>query len=364
MALTQATGDLFGGPRSSTGTLLIIDGRSKAIVHRSTVAGSPVGLTLDTQRNRAFVLSATPQGKGILVGVDLATGRRLFRTPVGESPEAVAVAERVGRVFVLTCGGLDSVDATTGVWKERLSIGPPPGCGGAIAVDQQRQRVFTTGDWGGCHSSDDGPGCLTTVDAQAGTEITSTGIYVGVSDLAVDARHGLVAVLSGGRGGSGQVDILNVSTGVVSTTTDIICHGGRIAVDSRSGRIFALDTPGQYEFNGPPVATVLDLRTGRIVRTTTLPTHWEDPNGTITFAAIGVDERSRQVFVATQEVFYAQLKASTLDILDGQTGALLARRPLGRGPHAFAVDEAQGRVYIANRRDGTLTVVQAGSPRS
>jgi DNA-binding beta-propeller fold protein YncE len=96
------------------------------------------------------------------------------------------------------------------------------------------------------------------------------------------------------------------------------------------GRVFAL---------GHDRVTLLDARTGALVRTLTLG---PDPADLAT--AVAVDARSGHAFVTT---------LSGVTMLDARRGTILRRIPVGgRGPADIAVDERRGRAFLAVERGG------------
>jgi len=92
------------------------------------------------------------------------------------------------------------------------------------------------------------------------------------------------------------------------------------------------------------VLYVLDTRSGAVLGTTAV--------GRVPAAA--VDERTNRIFVAN-------LRENTVSVLDAQTGHMLRTVGVGRDPWSLAVATTAGRVCVANASSNTISILDAQS---
>jgi DNA-binding beta-propeller fold protein YncE len=93
----------------------------------------------------------------------------------------------------------------------------------------------------------------------------------------------------------------------------------------------------------------IDARTREIVGRWSTP-DCASPHG------VAVDAASRRVFMGCIN--------SVMMVLDADTGAIVAKLPIGRGSDAVAWDAKRKRAFSSNGADGTITVYQQTSPDS
>jgi YVTN family beta-propeller protein len=68
---------------------------------------------------------------------------------------------------------------------------------------------------------------------------------------------------------------------------------------------------------------------------------------------VAVDERDGRVFVA-------DYGGGSVSVLDAHSGRIVRTVAVGRGPYALAVDQGTHRVFVANYDGGTVSVLDAG----
>jgi DNA-binding beta-propeller fold protein YncE len=179
--------------------------------------------------------------------------------------------------------------------------------------------------------------------------------------VAVDARAGHAFVISasmdnrnGGLTGPGRVSVLDARTGTLLRTVTVGLGSGALAVDERTGHAFVAnqgrmqwyknaDGTNSYRAINPSVS-LLDTRTGHLLRTLTL-------GGQVPYA-LAADARTSRVFVATGPMPPNMPGASgAVRVLDARTGALLRTVALHAIPplasSQMAVDETTGHVFVA-----------------
>jgi len=114
-----------------------------------------------------------------------------------------------------------------------------------------------------------------------------------------------------------------------------------VAVDQRAGRVFvARADPTGGDFAG--VVSVLDARSGAVLRRTTFPrrpTARTSPDIILARTTVGIDERTGHAFIAIP-------RANAVAVLDTHSGALLRTIGVGMAPGDLAVDAMQGRVFV------------------
>ncbi|WP_158888662.1 YncE family protein [Amycolatopsis anabasis] len=92
---------------------------------------------------------------------------------------------------------------------------------------------------------------------------------------------------------------------------------------------------------GDHTVGVIDTRTGQVV------THFPLPGKTP--LAIATNKKTNTVYVGTQQ--------DTVEVLDGNTGRRKATYQVGEHAHSIGVDEAHGRIAVANVESGTVTIL-------
>jgi len=322
----ERSGHVFIANASSSGNNMaaMLDARTGALLHLSAVSSLPTGqhMALDPQRGRLF----------------LATGRVLDTRSGATSATFVADGERFaldnrsGHVFALmndrllfkgTGAGVRMLDGH-GTVRWLAPVGAPHD----VAVDGQTNRVFVTGSAG-----------TTVLDARDGRPVR-VDVGVGLSngaggaEIAVDEPLGRVLILDPG----GAVTLLDARTGAVVRQPGVPAGAftTQVAVPGNGQRAYIL---------GDDTLTILDMGTGRVVRTTALEQHAR---------AMAIDERRRRVVVTslgpTTPVFGADTSTGpgTVSVLDADSGALLWTAGVGVNPVAVAVDGQTGHAFVVN----------------
>src|SRR5207248_2881152 len=119
-----------------------------------------------------------------------------------------------------------------------------------------------------------------------------------------------------------------------------------VAVNA-AGRAFVVNRTSDWtgmSADGGSVS-VLDLRAGTVVRRVPVG---DDPR------AIAVDEQEGRVFVANDD-------DASVSVLDARSGTSLRTTRVGMGPRALALDAPSHRVFVVAAADGALSVLDARS---
>lgn len=285
-------------------TISMINTRHTSMPQTLAVPGIryPQGGGFVIARNAAHVFAAFEKVMSML---DVKSGRVLRVMSLNAPPFDLKVDEHTGRVFVaesanfaLNGNTIGIFDAYTGLLVHRVSAGKVPG---AFAVDERSGKVFV---------ENLGENTISVLDARSGALVRTITINRSPSILAQLAQFTQ-------KGMSAAIPAVAV-------------------VDPVRGRLFV----GRYN-----AVSVLDERTGRIVRSTTV--------GRVP-VLIALDEQTGRVFVGNYQ-------EGTISVLDASTGRRLRTVHIGGGPSALAVAASAGLVYAAG--DSTVSVLDARSGR-
>ncbi len=295
---------------------------------------------------------------------------------------SISVDEGAGRAYVVAYSGggssgravvrvLDTTRAT--VVRTTALPGQPFGVT-TVAVDARRGRAYTasTGSTS-CSSSGGGPQTCTTtgaavvvLDARTGQPLHTLAVDAG-RGMAIDGRTGLLYALptaggtpSGGPpisgGGTTRVTVIDPRTGRVVRTIALPGGGqgfgfGTLAIDARGGRLVVVRTfaSGFGGSGTPPSAMdVVALADGQLLRHVPLPGARFVP-----FASLLIDESRERAF------FIASAGVSTLD---PRRGTLVRVTPTGGGVGTLVEDARTGHVFTTTL--GPLRVVAMGARNS
>jgi DNA-binding beta-propeller fold protein YncE len=168
------------------------------------------------------------------------------------------------------------------------------------------------------------------------------------SAVAVDTRttHAFIAS-SDVVHHTGRVSVLDTTTGTILGTVVVPAFPTAVAVGAapRRAAMGARVFVAGYSANGRGCVSVLDARSGRILRTVVV---YRDPSGAAPTAVVGlvVDDQTDRAFVA------GYLPGSgfrgIVSMLDATSGRLLRTVRIGTHPAALVVDRRAGRVFVAS----------------
>lgn len=138
----ERTAHLFVGVPNGHGVAMLAEGRSPtslALARLSPAPGYPIDGAIDARRGRALVLTGDDFDRSVAGSVavfDTRTGALVRTIPVGRRPQALAIDERTGRVFVANAGdGAVAVyDPRTGHLIKTIAVGGSPL---SLEIDQQ-----------------------------------------------------------------------------------------------------------------------------------------------------------------------------------------------------------------------------------
>lgn len=304
---------------SYSGNVSTLDTRTGAVLRTVHLANPATAVAVDARTTRVFVLTTaiipddgdltghSPSGSGAMTIMDAATGSVLGRVAVGAAPDALAVDERSGRVFVANLGPLDldsgiptragsvsALDARSGAVLRTVTVGVFPT---RLAIDERSGRVFALN-----------------LGLRTGLRYTST------------PRHSSVSVLDGTTGRSLATVGIGDASGSIRVAAEhghvlIAVAGGLIMLDATSGTRL----PGHVHVDGLNHVTVEDL--------------------------LVIDDRRRPIVVIIADALPSSASrndAGLAVVVDERDGATVVSHHLEIRPDAAVLDERSGQIFVAN----------------
>jgi len=291
-------------------------------------------------------------GGGATLWLVLGGTDAVLRTTPLASPDAVgplAMDEHAGRALVgcVARPTLSLIDTHTGALLKTVGLGSGWCRAVTVAVAVGCTFVLQTA-LTNAGSSDN----VSMLETRTGMLLRILKVPLVPTASAVDEQGGHVFVASEGlqKGsgntlGAGVLSVLDARTGTLIRRVPLGVHPVAVAVDDKTRRVFVVNG-GQVGPTGLGVGTitVLDADTGDVKRTVMVG------RGA---GAIAVDEKTARVFVTCED-------SHSVSVLDARTGAVL--KTIGVGfPRAVAVDEKAGRVVVANAAPATVSLLDATS---
>ena len=288
------------------------------IISFTSVGKDPWPLLIDEGASRAFVYNRTD---GTVSTIDTATGALVRTVSAGSSFAFMAIDRRTSRLFA-SSGGDDTIytlDARSGVVLHVVT--DTDATTRQPAVDEASNHVFV--------GHRDIP-TITMLDARTGAIVRHIPACSGSFALAASARtHHIFAKCN-----DGTTDMLDAWTGRVLRTIPITPGSfGYVFVDEHTNRVFTC--------SDTRIIDVLDARTGAHLHTIA------HMNAVTTPA---VDERTGRVYAALggPGVPGASVATSQIVALDGWTGATVQRIRVADNPTVVAVDSRSGHILVAS----------------
>jgi DNA-binding beta-propeller fold protein YncE len=314
------------------GEMLSQDTKTSPVLRKVVVGPYPGGVTVEERTSRAFV---TKQDGTIQI-LDTHTGALLRTVKVASGYHAVIIAPRFNRILVLNMSmqgvgtSLSLLNLSSGTVLRTANLaGNPHG----MAVDEQTARVYLGRSSG-----------VSVLDARTGVvlrtmTLPARGIPIGVS---LDRTSGHLFVAQEGvtptglipiQGGASTVSTIDIRRGVVLRTVKVGTEPYLAALDENASRLFMVSKIDMS-------ATVLDTRTGLIVRTIALGPPHLGPD------AIALDRQAGRVLLIASGNGSGGNGRVTL--LDTQRGTIVGTTALRSYPWAAAVDETRARAYVVS----------------
>jgi len=360
-------------PAPEPGTVLM----DREPILRTIFVGATAGtLAVDARTKRAFVVTQSEPVQGyfpqmLLRVLDTTTGALLYTVALGMASgigtSTVAVDRRAGRVFVAredptsgdSSGVVSVLDARNGAVLRRTTLPRLPTVSTSAGTLLARTTMGIDERTGHAFIAIPGANTVAVLDTHSGALLRTIGVGMAPGDLAVDAPRGRVVVANSG---AATVSILDAASGRVLRTVVVSGVPTALAVDEQTGRAFvtlrgATDRRGALVMGTGHVA-VLDVRTGRVLRTVAVPA---------TPSVVAVAAGTGRVFVAGA----VSSGDGRVSMLDAVTGRLLHTSMVGAYPDSIAVVAHDGSVVVttwprpgaAGRLTGVVSVLDARTGR-
>jgi DNA-binding beta-propeller fold protein YncE len=253
--------------------------------------------------------------------------RTLLLTAVGG---AVIVATGLGEIL--------SQDAEAGPVLRKVVVGPYPG---GVTVDERTSRAFVTNQDGTIH----------VLDTRTGALVRTVKVASGYDAVSIAPRFNRILVFNTSAKGVGtSLTLLNQSSGSALRTVNLGGNLHGVAVDAQTARVYLGMSSG---------ISVLDARTGVVLRTITLPVRGVP-------ISVSLDWKSGHLFVAQEGVTPTGLVpiqggASTVSTIDIRRGVVKRTVKVGTEPYLAALDENASRLFMVSKIDMTATVLDTRS---
>jgi len=256
--------------RGYRGQVTMIDTRTGRLLHTTTISTQDSLFTgaVDARTGRAFVTSSVDDSVSVL---DTRTGQLVATDVVARSPQAVAVDEARGHVFIASSGvasggaGLSVLDARRGTVLriQRLTMLPL-----ALAVDARVAHVFLVNATVDSYGDAAGISSISLLDARSGAlirtvPIPATDTPATMVTMAVDDRRDRVFVLSPGPqdsaspgqptvfAGDGHLYVFDAHSGALLRTLPTGVGPVAMGIDDGTGHVVVLDAGGTVAVPDP-----------------------------------------------------------------------------------------------------------------
>jgi YVTN family beta-propeller protein len=294
----------------------------QSVIATIAVGHQPIYLAADQKTNRVYVSN---QADDTVSVIDGATNKVLSTVRVGHSPNGVAVNPNTNTIYVanLTGGSLSIINGTK-LTTSTLRLGSSPA---KVAVNPFTDRVYVT--------LENQNGFLDVISGGDRKLVASIPLPPYPLSVAVDTDSNQI-IVADFLCGCGQVSLVDGATDAVMNTIKLPGASlvGGVAMDWEHDRAYATDENSGFY--------VIDSISGTVLGTVgglSYPNEVAAIPGTA--LAVEPDTGSnRAIFI----------NASTLTVKK--------RVRVGKFPTGVAVNAATRRVYVANRRSNTVSVIQ------
>lgn len=303
-------------------TVSMLDTATCHLVRTIPVGASPNAIAIDIRRHRAIVsnqASARGASQGSLVLIDTQSGHVLGVVTLAGRPLSIALDTNTGRGFVTLASGKVVVVDTATVKKLATIPGALGSSPAAMAIDDQRHRLFLT----------DHTGAVRVLSTWSGRVVHTFRSGRALFAIAVDRTTGHLFLSDRGMTPA-RVLMLNEKTGQLLRIASITpgLDPLRITVDERTNHVFILSRNTTNGMSGN--ITMLDARTGRLLGRTVVG---DGP------AAMVVDD-------VTGHVYVMNTNDNTLSVLNNRNGHLVQVIPVMPDPVLLALDASTHRVCV------------------
>ncbi len=266
MAVDETHGRVFVATDSGVSVLDTGSGRLRHTIVTPEVVES---MAVDPRTGHLIVSGTIPGGKGDAMAVSVldAIGGKVLRTVCKGTNRGRPVVDGLrGRAFVFTSdiaplsGGTTTYGNVLCIIDTRdgalLRTAPLQGIPNAAAVDDRTGRIFVTAVDAALTSGSGSNGYLYALDEPSGKFDFATQVGIGPGYVAVDRARGRVLVLSFGPpgGGPGTLSMLDEQGKMMGGSVSADVAPLSVSVDEHSGHVFVLNGGGITSYNSGNIA--------------------------------------------------------------------------------------------------------------
>jgi DNA-binding beta-propeller fold protein YncE len=338
---------------------------SSAVIAISAVGRTPSAIVVDPRSGHVFVTNSIDD---MVTMLDARTGRVLHTTSVGDDPDQLQVNPRTERVFVLnqTDGSVSVLDARTGALRRTLTLG----AGSERVVDHQTPDVFVFDGVTGVGGASpvpglDGTDLVAVLDAPGGSRLQSIASSLPGWGLAV---NGATERLFVPDMAADRVDVFGAVQGQYLRSINVGANPVGVAVDARTGRAFVASLGPLPPAHSASSVSMLDSQSGRVLATV--------PVGPAP-ALVAMDGPAARVLVVHSVGGVNGAGQSSgrreTDVLDAHSGRVLATLAVGTVPleslvsgaprPVVAVDERRSHTFVLEPAAGRVSVLDDRTAR-
>jgi YVTN family beta-propeller protein len=286
--------------------LTMFDGVSLAVLDSVAVGRQPWGVAVNSTTNKVYVADFSSDTIHVVNATTLAVLRVI---PVGPQPTFVRINESTNRVFVVTYGN-NSVVVLDGATDTLLDIKSSGGFGAwGLAVDPRLNRLYV---------SNRDSGSVTTLD--------------------------------------GTIDFQVISSQTIAPCGGLGSSPYGLGFNPANAKLYIACSPS----GSVNSAAVYRTSSGGLSRLAflTIGDGGADGGGGVA------------VNTATGSAFFTNSRDNTVSVIGGSSDHVISTIPVGTNPFGDGVDPGTGRVFVANRNSGDVSVFSdpaaqaAGAARS
>jgi YVTN family beta-propeller protein len=289
-----------------------------ATVH---VGSQPMYLAVDQERDRVYVTNQADNTVSVINGK---SHKVIATIPVGKTPNGIAVDPQTNTAYIANFRGssISMIDLTT-LKSTKISVGPSPA---KIAVNSATKRIYVT--------LENLEGGLAVIDGASGKLLTTVHVPSYPLSVVVNPRNNRILV-GDFLCGCGQITIVDGSTNKVRRTITVpgTTELDGIALDQDDHNIYVTDENSGFY--------VVNEGTGQLVGSVN---NLSSPNE--------VSSIHKSMLAVEPDT-----GSNSAIFIDTSSMTIRAQVPVGNFPTGVAVDSRRGKVYVANRNDGTVSVI-------
>ena len=294
---------------------------AQTVIATIPVGRQPVYLAVDPKHDRVYVTNQADNTVSIINGKSY---KVMATIRVGKTPNGIAVDPQANKLYVANFRGssISMIDLTT-LKSKKIALGPSPA---KIAVNSATNRIYVT--------LENRDGGLAVIDGASGKLLTIVDVPAYPLSLVVNPRNNRILV-GDFLCGCGQITVVDGNTNRIRKTITVpgATELDGVALDQVNHYIYVTDESSGFY--------VVDEGTGQLV-------------GSLNNLSFPNEVSSiRKSMLAVEP----DTGSNSAIFIDTSSMTIRAQVPVGNFPTGVAVDSQRGKVYVANRNDGTVSVI-------